>query len=95
MILDGDGILWLGDDEIPVRPGHVVARPPGTRVAHAFRGGEAGLTYLAYGTREPNDIVWYPRSQEDLLARGGRDRPRGAARLLGRRRLSHGRTPLQ
>ena len=64
VILDGDGILWLGDEEIPVQPGHVVSRPPGTRVAHAFRGGEAGLTYLAYGTREPNDIVWYPRSRK-------------------------------
>ena len=75
MILDGDGILWLGDDEIPVRPGHVVARPAGTHVAHAFRGGADGLTLLAYGTREPNDIVWYPRSKKilwvgvDIMAR--------------------------
>jgi uncharacterized cupin superfamily protein len=22
------------------------------------------MTYLAYGTREPNDIVWYPRSNK-------------------------------
>jgi uncharacterized cupin superfamily protein len=46
-----------------VRPGHVIARPPATRVAHAFRGGgETGLTILSYGTREPNDIAYYPRS---------------------------------
>ena len=46
-----------------MRPGHVIARPPATRVAHAFRGGgEAGLTILSYGTREPNDIAYYPRS---------------------------------
>ncbi|HVN60745.1 MAG TPA: cupin domain-containing protein [Gaiellaceae bacterium] len=64
VILGGEGVLWLGDDETPVRAGHVVSRPPGTRVAHAFRGGEPGLTYLAYGTRDPNDIVWYPRSQK-------------------------------
>jgi uncharacterized cupin superfamily protein len=64
VILDGEGVLWLGDDEIPVRRGHVIARPPATRVAHAFRGGEEGLTFLAYGTREPNDIVWYPRSKK-------------------------------
>ena len=37
-------------------------RPPGTRVAHAFRAGETELVYLAYGTREPNDIAYYPRS---------------------------------
>jgi uncharacterized cupin superfamily protein len=62
VVLAGDGMLLLGDEEHPVRAGHVVARPAGTRVAHAFRGGEAGLTYLAYGTREPNDICYYPRS---------------------------------
>ena len=39
-------------------------RPAATRVPHAFRAGSAGLTYLAYGTREPNDICWYPRSNK-------------------------------
>jgi uncharacterized cupin superfamily protein len=62
VVLDGDGTLLLGDDEAPVRAGSVVARPPGTRVAHALRAGDGGLTYLAYGTREPNDIAYYPRS---------------------------------
>ncbi len=64
VILDGAGILWLGDDELPVRAGSVVSRPPGTGVAHAFRAGDSGLTYLAYGTREPNDICYYPRSNK-------------------------------
>jgi uncharacterized cupin superfamily protein len=59
VILDGEGTLQLGDEEHPVRRGNVVPRPPGTRVAHAFRG---PLTLLAYGTREPNDIAYYPRS---------------------------------
>jgi uncharacterized cupin superfamily protein len=63
-VLDGEGTLLLGDERIPVRRGHVVARPPGTRVAHAFEAGNAGLTYLAYGTREPNDIAYYPRSNK-------------------------------
>lgn len=62
VVLDGDGTLLLGDEEQPVRRGSVVARPPGTGVAHAFRGGERGLTLLAYGTRDPNDIAYYPRS---------------------------------
>ena len=47
-----------------VRPGSVVARPAGTGVAHAFRAGPNGLTLLAYGTRDPNDIAYYPRSQK-------------------------------
>ncbi len=62
VILDGEGSLVLGDDETSVGPGHVVARPAGTGVAHAFRAGERGLTYLAYGTRHPGDICCYPRS---------------------------------
>ena len=67
VVLDGEGTLLLGDDEQPVRRGHVVARPPATRVAHAFRGGDVGLTVLAYGTREPNDITYYPRSRVFVL----------------------------
>ena len=61
-MLDGDGALLLDDRETPVRPWHVVSRPAGTGVSHAFRAGEAGLTYLAYGTREPGDVCYYPRS---------------------------------
>jgi uncharacterized cupin superfamily protein len=62
VVLAGEGTLLLGEDELPVRPGSVVGRPPGTRVAHAFRAGDEALAYLAYGTREPNDIAYYPRS---------------------------------
>jgi uncharacterized cupin superfamily protein len=69
VILAGDGVLVLDEQETPVRSGHVVSRPPGTGVAHLFRAGEEGLTLLAYGTREPNDICWYPRSQK--IAFGG------------------------
>lgn len=64
VVLDGTGTVVLGQEEHEVRRGHVVARPPGTRVAHSFRAGDDGLTYLAYGTRDPNDIVYYPRSSK-------------------------------
>ena len=61
-------MLVLDDaEETPVRPGHVVARPPGTGVAHLFRAGPIGLTLLAYGTREPNDICYYPRSNKIMF----------------------------
>lgn len=69
VVLEGTGAVLLGADEQPVREGSVVARPAGTAVAHAFRAGQQGLTYLAYGTREPNDIVFHPRTRE-LLIRG-------------------------
>ena len=62
VVLAGEGTLVLGDEDYAVRPGCVVGRPPGTRVPHSFRAGATDLVYLAYGTREPNDIVYYPRS---------------------------------
>jgi uncharacterized cupin superfamily protein len=68
VVLDGGGVLELfsgGDqspEEHPLRPGDVISRPAGTGVAHAFSPGADGLTYLAYGTREPNDMCFYPQS---------------------------------
>jgi uncharacterized cupin superfamily protein len=69
VILDGTATLELwprkGDvEEIPLRAGHLVARPAGTRVAHSFRAGPDGTTMLVYGTRDPNDMCWYPRSRK-------------------------------
>ena len=64
VILDGAGVLVLDDDQTPVGPGHVVSRPAGTGVSHMFRAGEAGLTYLAYGPRDPGDVCYYPRSNK-------------------------------
>ena len=57
----------LGSATGSVRRGSVVSRPAGTRVAHAFRAGGSGLVLLAYGTREPNDIAYYPRSNKVFL----------------------------
>lgn len=70
VILEGSGTLLLypsareaGEiEEFPVRAGSTVARPAGSQRAHAIRAGDEGLTLLAYGTRDSNDIVYYPRS---------------------------------
>src|SRR5947209_8984523 len=51
-------------ERVPLRAGHVVSRPPGSGVSHAFRGGRGGVTMLTYGTRKPNDMCWYPRSSK-------------------------------
>jgi uncharacterized cupin superfamily protein len=51
-------------EELPVRPGHIVARPPGTGVSHSFLAGDDGVTMLIYGTRRPNDMCFYPRSNK-------------------------------
>jgi uncharacterized cupin superfamily protein len=75
VILEGDGTLELWPtpvaetrgverEDVPVRAGHVVSRPPATKVAHAFRAGPDGMTMLVYGTRRPNDICYYPRSRK-------------------------------
>jgi len=70
VILEGSGTLQLypsprvgGEiEEHPVRAGSTIARPAGTRQAHALSAGDEGMTVLAFGTRDPNDIVFYPRS---------------------------------
>ena len=76
VILEGQGTLHLwpspsfaagtGAEKqaIPIRPGHVIARPAGTRVSHWFRAGDDGMTMLIYGTRRPNDLAYYPRSNK-------------------------------
>jgi len=69
VILDGSATLelWPREGEVEqtqLRPGHLVARPPGSRVSHSFRAGPDGVTMLVYGTRDPNDMCWYPRSSK-------------------------------
>jgi uncharacterized cupin superfamily protein len=67
VVLEGDGTCELGDESFPVRRGSVIMRPAGTGIAHAIRAGGAGIALLAYGTREPNDICYYPRSGKVYL----------------------------
>jgi uncharacterized cupin superfamily protein len=78
VVLEGEGTLHLWPapqarrlygaevtpEEHPARRGSVISRPAGTRIAHSLRAGPEGLTYLAYGTRDPNDIAYYPRSSK-------------------------------
>jgi uncharacterized cupin superfamily protein len=67
VVLEGDGALVLGAEEHPVRAGTIVSRAAASRVAHTFRAGPGGMEFLAYGTREPNDICYYPRSGKVAL----------------------------
>ena len=70
VVLDGEGAVELwphlrsgGEHEThAVRRGSVVARPAGSGRPHTFRAGDDGLTVLAYGTRDPRDVTYYPRS---------------------------------
>ena len=72
--LDGAATLELYDndgqvvEEHPLRPGDVVRRPLGhPKRAHALRGGDGDFTYLAYGMRRDEDIIFYPRSRKAYL----------------------------
>ena len=76
-----------------MRAGCTIARPAGTRRAHAMRAGDDGMTLLAYGTRDPNDIVYYPRSGKISFRGVGRHRPARAGRLLGWRGLKESGGP--
>ena len=75
VVLEGGGDLLLFDnrgelvEEHQLRAGHCVARPGPSRpkLAHALRGGPQGITYLAYGMRRPDEIVYYPRSKKAWL----------------------------
>jgi uncharacterized cupin superfamily protein len=70
VVLEGTGTLQLWPrgagpqdcEEHPLNAGDVVSRPAGTGVAHALRAGGQGLIYLAYGTRAPGDMCFYPET---------------------------------
>lgn len=77
VVIEGEGTLELwgrptpgrppateASERHPIRRGHVVSRPAGTSTSHCFRAGPQGLTYLAFGTRDPNDVCYYPRSNK-------------------------------
>lgn len=75
VVLEGGGTLELWPtptaaasgaklESHELRTGHVVCRPGGSRIAHSIVAGPDGITYLAYGTREPNDVCYYPRSNK-------------------------------
>jgi len=75
VVLEGGGVLELWPsprsaasgaqrEDHEVKAGDVVARPAGTRIAHSIVAGPEGITYLVYGTRDPNDICYYPRSNK-------------------------------
>ena len=72
VVLDGEGTLHVDPtpvsvefgrqpEEHAVRRGHVASFPAGINVCHSLTAGEAGLVFLAYGTRRPEDVIYYLR----------------------------------
>jgi uncharacterized cupin superfamily protein len=75
VMLEGEGTLELWPspalvadgmerEQHEIRAGHVISRPPSSAISHSMLAGMAGLTFLAYGTRRPNDVCYYPRSNK-------------------------------
>src|SRR5436309_10302266 len=62
VVLDGDGVVEVGEEAHELRAGSIVVRPAGTGVAHVFRAGEQGMTFLAFSDKAPGDMVFSPRS---------------------------------
>jgi len=70
VVLEGEGTVMLypsprdgGEaEEFPLHAGCTIARPAGSQRPHAIRAGDRGATLLAFGTSDPNDICYYPRS---------------------------------
>ena len=75
VVLEGEGVceLWPSPlaaergakrEDLPLRAGNVVCRPGATRIAHRFTAGPGGMKLLAYGTRDMDEVVYYPRSKK-------------------------------
>ncbi len=82
VVLDGSGTVELwphpraeaepdrwpgGHERHPVRAGHTIASPAGEGRPLGIEAGAEGMRVLAYGTRDPNDITYYPRSGKVAL----------------------------
>ena len=66
LILDGEGILRIEDENIPVKKGDFVAKPAGKGIAHQFiNTGDQILQILDCGLCDPDDVITYP--DEDII----------------------------
>jgi uncharacterized cupin superfamily protein len=72
LILEGSGIVRVGDREYPIRKGDVIAAPAGGRdTAHQIvNTSNEELRYLSVSTMIPNDVVEYPDSGKVMVCVG-------------------------
>jgi uncharacterized cupin superfamily protein len=64
-VLEGEGILRLGKEEVEVTAGTLVACPPGTEFPHQLvNTGNKELRYLVVSTMEYPDLSEYPDSNK-------------------------------
>ena len=89
-VLEGEGILRLGEEMHHIRAGDYIAFPPGPPGHQILNRGTAPLRYLALSTMREPEVAVYPDFEEDRRAgaepRHHRRAPAGRRRGLLRRR---------
>jgi len=64
-VLEGEGVLRIGDAEVPVRAGDYATFPCGPKNAHQVRNtGQTPLRYLGLSTLGNAEVVGYPDSKK-------------------------------
>jgi len=63
-VLEGEGVLRNGDEEVSLRPGDYVAFPPGPPGHQIVNRGAAPLRYLALSTMIEPEVAVYPDSKK-------------------------------
>ena len=70
-VLEGDGVVRLGEEEIRLRAGDYVAFPPGPPGHQMINRSDAPLRFLAMSTMREPEVAVYPDSKKvGVLARG-------------------------
>jgi len=83
-ILEGTGELRFGQETYPVRPGDVIACPPGGQdKAHQIvNTGDTEMRYLAVSTKLSPEVAEYPDSGKFGVLAELADEPGGAGRMF-------------
>ena len=70
-VLEGEGVLRLGEEEQPLRAGEFVAFAPGPPGHQIINRSQAPLRYLAISTMREPEVAVYPDSKKvGVIARG-------------------------
>lgn len=61
LIMNGNGLLRINEEEIPVKTGDVISKPAGKNIAHQFINNSSEiLQILDVGNRDKDDVAMYP-----------------------------------
>ncbi|NCB74655.1 MAG: cupin domain-containing protein [Clostridia bacterium] len=75
LVLEGEGMLRLNGEEIPVSKGDFIAKPAGKNIAHTFyNSGSEALVLLDVGSSEKEDTCYYPDEDVYLHKSNGKNR---------------------